>query len=276
MRNLKQRNILSFLFVICLVLMANSSVHAQSGAQVGLLAPVQVPLGGSVQVPITVNNVKDLYALDITLKFDPALVQVVDADTATDGIQIALGTFLDPGLLLFNTVDNEAGTIRFAMSQYNPSDGKSGKGIVLVVTFAGKAEGETSLAVTDLTLSDRSGVLIPSQGVEGKLTVSASAPTQAATYPAAQATGLIVINTFTPTPLPTNTPTPQPTNAPTKEPVAAVTQIEPTAAAQSSAPVKGSSNYFMAKNWWIVLVLLLAVVAAAIYFGFFKRTHNGK
>lgn len=261
----KRKNII-YILTLCMLLSLTSIATAQGGsAQVGVLEPAQVPLGASIQVPVSVDNVQDLYALDITLKFDPAVLQVEDADPSTPGIQLALGQFLDPGLMLFNSADNEAGTIRFAMSQYSPSEGKSGKGIVFIIRFVGKAEGETPLTVTELVLSDKNGVEIPSEGVDATLTVSAGAPTQAATYPVVEPTGLIFLNTYTPTPFPTLTPIP--TLVPTKTPV--IEKVNPTAVqsgTENGTGTNSSSGYFLANNWWIVLILLAVVIAAGVYY----------
>lgn len=262
MQYLSKQKTLFFAITFFLLISFPTFAAAQGGtAQVGVIDPAQVPLGASIQVPVSVDNVKDLYALDITMKFDPTIVQVEDADPGNPGTQIALGEFLDPGLLLFNVADNEAGTIRFAMSQYNPSEGKSGKGVVLVITFTGKAEGETELSVTEIVLSDKNGVEIPAEGVDATLVISAGAATQAATYPVVEATGMIVLSTHTPTPVPTETPIP--TVAPTKS-----AEIVPTTApvvVEDGTVSSERSGTFLANNWWIVLILLVVVIAVGVY-----------
>lgn len=254
------------LFVMLTLILALSvpfGVSAQGElALVGVLESFQVSPGESIQVPVSVRNVKDLYALDFTLQFDPALVQVEDSDPLTPGIQSSLGDFLDPGLLLFNTADNTAGTIRFVMTQYNPSEAKSGEGIILVVNFSGVAQGESPLKITDVLLSTREGVAIPSQGVEAALTVIAGAPQQQVTYPVVQATGLIIINTLTPTPAVTATPLPKVvyTVQPTAE------KVEATANLEKSDNKEPQKEFFLVENWWIVaLLLVVAVSLGGIY-----------
>jgi len=61
-----------------------------------------------VQVAVSVWGIEELYAVDFALAFDPAVVQLADADENLPGIQAGLGTFLDPGLLLFNDADSQS------------------------------------------------------------------------------------------------------------------------------------------------------------------------
>lgn len=259
---------------LCVVLAMTSSANAQSGTpELGVFEQYKVAPGATVQVPVSIRNVKDLYAVDFTLKFDPALLQVVDADPNTSGIQSSLGEFLDPGLLLFNLADNTQGTIHFVMSQYNPSEAKSGKGSLLLVNFQGVAEGVSPLEVISVTLSTREGVEIPSKGFNASLSISAGAPTQAATIPAAQATGLIPVYTFTPSPIPTMTPVPSQTPTPKKE-----TPVVSTAAVSTgSGEQSQQKGYFLVDNWWILLVLLVIVIGVVYYlFGVRKKSKKEK
>lgn len=243
-----------FLFLV-------SPVYAQdSKAEIGFLESAQVAPAEIIQVPVSVQNAKDMYALDITIEFDPSIIQVVDADPATSGIQIGLGNFLDPGLLLFNTVDNQQGTIHFAMSQYNPSEPKSGDGILLVINFTGIAEGESALTVTDLMCASMEGSEVPSQGINSSITVSPGAPTQDVTYTVVELTQIIVVNTLTPTPLPTAT------RPPTVTPMKQISTVKPspTIASDATAESKTDSGYFLVDNWWIILILVFIVVATGI------------
>lgn len=61
-----------------------------------------------MQVAVSVWGIEELYAVDFDLAFDPAVVQLADADENLPGIQAGLGTFLDPGLLLFNDADSQS------------------------------------------------------------------------------------------------------------------------------------------------------------------------
>ena len=64
-------------------------------------------------------------------------------------MQAAPGTFLDSGFVVLNAADNVTGTVRFAMTQLNPSLPKSGTGTLIVIGLRGKqASGSTPLTLT--------------------------------------------------------------------------------------------------------------------------------
>jgi hypothetical protein len=270
--SLKQKRVVSFL-VIVLFFSLTSFVHAQGGtAELGVFDAYQVAPGGVVQVPVSIRNVQGLYGLDFTLEFDPALVQVVDNDPSTPGIQAALGNFLDRGLLLFNSADNEKGNFHFAMAQYNPSEAKSGEGIVLMISFRGMAAGESPITVTKVQLASRDGIEIPSKGVDSTLTIRMNAPTQAATFPVVESTGLLRLGTFTPTP----TATPRLIETI----ILQITPLEETQEAGGTSPTEALSGFedgtktsgsFLAENWWIVLIFLVVIIVVGVYLFMSKK-----
>ncbi len=253
------------------------STFAQSSpAEVGVFDSYEVAPGATVQVPVSIRGVDGLYGVDFTLTFDPDRVQVEDADAAMEGVQAALGNFLDPGLLLFNIADNQAGTLHFTMAQYNPSEAKSGSGILLVITFTGIAPGESPLTMSAVSLSNREGEEIPSRGVNSSLVINEGAPTQAATFPVVlQPTGLVVLKTFTPTP--TYTPVPTATPQPTSTSALSATDTSGEALTQQgeTSSSNATSTPFLVRNWWLVLLLLLVVILFG-YFGYKKISHESK
>lgn len=282
------------LFLILLLsLSLTSQANAQTTtAEVGIFETQQVAPDETLQVPVSVRNVTDLYGLDVIIEFDPAIIQVEDSDPSRTGVQVSLGTFLEPGLLLFNTVDNEQGTIHFAMSQVNPSEAKSGQGVLLVITFSGVTAGESPLEVTELMLGTREGVEINSQGVNSSITVSAGVPAQAVTYPVADVGSMIVVNTLAPTPLPSTTNTPLPITTPTPSIteaaltptrlVSAEPAIQEAAPGDNQNPAKmtpeqsNQAVYFLVQNWWILVILLVAVIAAGLYYYKIKQPAEAK
>ncbi len=227
-------------------------------------ASVEVAAGQTVDVAVEVVDVQDLYGADVALAFDPAVVEVVDADPTLDGIQVGHGLFLDPGFVLYNLADNQAGTARMAITQMNPSLPKSGTGALIVVTLRGKQAGaSTPLTLTRSQLARRDGVEIPSAPASGQLEVvpdttpgptNTPIPTQGAgtplptrtPRPTAEPTAVPPTATdLPPTDLPTGTPTPTATAAP-PPPSAAATQPaspqpspEATATAQLATATSG-------------------------------------
>ena len=137
-------------------------------------AHVEVGEGLTAAVQVRVEGVRDLYALDIRLAFDPAAVQVVDADPAAAGTQVRPGDLLKLDVVARNVADNGAGTVWFAMSQANPSPAVSGSGVAFAVTFTGRpGGGHSPLAVSYARLATRDGRSIPVAVQGGDLAVVA-------------------------------------------------------------------------------------------------------
>lgn len=207
------------LFAVAILLTVLAQTGLQAGAQDAVdvrifPATLTIPLSGTSDVAVEVVDVEGLYGFDLTLTFDPTVVEVVDANPDMQGVQVAFGTFLDPGLSVRNTADNTAGTVRYAMTQLNPSEAKSGTGTLIVVRLRGKAAGSSSLNLTALALAARDATEIPSAAQPGEVTISSSGG-----------------NLPTTTPIPTRAPpTPAPTAGPTEPPTP--TLLPPTATGQ--------------------------------------------
>ena len=264
-------------FILLGVLCAAAPVSAQGGARVGVFADLEIPLNTRVEVPVEVRDVSELYAVDLTIRFDPDVLQVEDANPNQAGVQPGLATFLDAGMTLFNEVDNETGTVRFVMSQINPSEGKSGSGNLLVLYFVGKQAGTSQVTVEHAEASDRYGVAITLSGVDAEIVVSASAPEVVATPIPVQDQGqIIVIETLMPTATPTATP------LPTAMPTAVVEAVEttdepaePTAVLAVGGDVDSGSEQESEEQgngslWW-VLALPLVIIAGGVVIA--RRKH---
>jgi hypothetical protein len=243
-------------------------------------------------VPVQIEDVQELYGIDIEIKFDPDVIMIEDADPNSEGTQPALGTFLDAGLTLFNTADNEEGVIRFVMSQVNPSEPKSGEGNILVLYIQGLAEGESDLEITILELSSRAGEAIAAQPVDGTVTISeAAASKQSTSIPVQDPTSMVNVPTSQPTEKPENTPTPTRTSTlspeeaegsealesttgaelsntttPTTHAVSQGNDAEPQATNEGEAsPTEGNNpnataGFTLVRYWWVVaLVLVIAI-----------------
>lgn len=150
---------------------------------------LDVPAGETATLLVSVAEVQNLYGIEIHLRFDPAVVQVADADTSTDGVQVAAGDFLSADFVAQNLADNQAGTIDYAVTQINPSEPKSGSGTLLAIQFQGVGAGRASLVeVADQILSTLDGEIIPATVVSGQLRVGGSM-TSGATAAPPSATG---------------------------------------------------------------------------------------
>ncbi|HLF26588.1 MAG TPA: LysM peptidoglycan-binding domain-containing protein [Anaerolineae bacterium] len=158
----------------------------------------------SVTVSIKIDNVTNLGGAEIHLAFNPNVLEVLDADQAQAGAQIANGGMLSPDFTALNMADNALGTIDFDVAQIN-KPGVNGNGTLVIINFRGKAGGTSPItfrgiqaAPTGVNLSDAGGLPIASSLQSGSVTVTSQVT------PA--------------TPTPTNTPGPTPTPTPTGTP----------------------------------------------------------
>jgi len=178
----------SWLFPLLLLCAAPAAAGAPSAEQevVVRIEPAQLVVGEGLTaaVEVRVEGVRDLYALDIRLAFDPTSLEVVDADPAVTGAQVRPGDLLKLDVVARNTADNQAGSIWFAMSQANPTPAVSGSGTAFAATFRGRSGGRSFLAVSYARLATRDGRAIPVAVQGGEVAVVAAVQAPATPTPA--------------------------------------------------------------------------------------------
>ncbi len=210
------------ILIICLLasLIAIRPVSAQAQPVVVRVNPKSslIAFNQITAVAVEVVEVVEVYGVDITMTFDPAVLEVVDADPGLDGIQLSLGKFLDPGFVIINEADNDAGVLRLAMAQLYPSTPKSGTGNLIVINFRGKVIGaETDLDLVSVKMARNNGSPIENTTQPGVAEVVEDIPGPTYTPIPTQGAG---------TPLPTATKksasaptqTPQPATSATPKP----------------------------------------------------------
>jgi hypothetical protein len=136
--------------------------------------PLDVGAGETATITIELENAQAVYAIDVVLAFDPAALEVVDADLGKEGVQSALGYFPVPDFVARNIADNEAGTVQYTVTQINPTPPSSGQGIVFSFQVRGKAVGETSLNMVTVEMADRSGILLEVETLDATIRVGSS------------------------------------------------------------------------------------------------------
>jgi hypothetical protein len=182
----------------------------------------QVAVGGTIDIAVAVEDVQTLYGIDILLEYDPAAVEVVDMDPNIDGIQIQIGTFLEPGFEIINLINNEIGRLRLAMTQLAPAEPKDGSGNLIVVRLRGKTVSDPAdITILQAKLADNVGNLIEVGTIEdGTVEV------------------LETITDPTSTPIPGNPPgTPMPTST--------ATEISTQAPGATSTPAATATERFL-------------------------------
>ena len=121
---------------------------------------------GYVDVTIHLENVYNLYAVDLSLTFDKNYVEVVDRLTdegVNPGVNLMpIAPWDDPttAYTVRNLADNSAGTIRFIASLLNTQAPITGGMDVATIRLRAKDLGESKLSITGMMLSDRDGYLV--------------------------------------------------------------------------------------------------------------------
>jgi hypothetical protein len=126
-----------------------------------LPATSTVGVGDAFTVAVQVEDVRDLYGVELRLSFDPGMLQVQDADPSASGIQVIAGTAPYPDDVAKNEANNTAGTVWYAASQMNPRPPFTGTGTTLSVTFLALQEGASAADITSHMLATVDADLIP-------------------------------------------------------------------------------------------------------------------
>ncbi len=130
---------------------------------------------GILDLYIDVNDVTNLYALDVRLSFDPAQLEVVEFSPGQP-----LEPVIDPnlnfiaGFTVRNIVDNFAGTIWYATTQTAPTPPAAGTGHVARLRVRAKTTAAIALTFTYIKLSSPGGVEIPATGTNGTVNGSST------------------------------------------------------------------------------------------------------
>lgn len=94
-------------------------------------------------VTLEVADGVDIFAFDLFVQYDPALLRVS---------QVVLGDFLGEGLLCPDQV-NDPGLVHYACTRFGVDTGVSGSGVLLVLTFEALGQGgDTSLSLENSEL----------------------------------------------------------------------------------------------------------------------------
>ena len=130
---------------------------APTGPAMVLFSPGQAetPLGSTVSINIMVNNVTDLMAVQMGLKFDPKILQI---NNLLSGDLIKRG---GPDLVPSRNVLNGTGDATVGLARDPSSGGISGSGNVLTIVFQTIAKGTTVVTVPQFTMTGSAGQSIP-------------------------------------------------------------------------------------------------------------------
>lgn len=167
----------AFALVAAAALVGTLAVTTARAADTAIVHPdplsVGMRSGEEKSVSIRVDNAQDLYGIEFQVHFDPRIIQVQDADSSADGVQIEVGEWLADGFVAANQVDNKKGTILYAATLLNPAPPLNGDGTVATIQFSAKNDGTSPLTISKTLLATRDATEIESEAQNGAIGVSA-------------------------------------------------------------------------------------------------------
>jgi hypothetical protein len=131
-------------------------------------------VGDTVESQILLSNAKDFYGAEFFMTFDPSVLQVVDANPAEDGVQIALGDLYPAGQSFqgVNQVFNATGQITFVVTRHLPAAPVDGEGVLAVITWEAVNEGSSDLSFTHVKLATPAGFELEAISRDGSMNVT--------------------------------------------------------------------------------------------------------
>ncbi len=134
--------------------------------------PLKARVGETIVVDLVVEQVVELYGVEMRLKFDPDVLEVVDADPSREGVQLEPGTLPSPDYVVRNEANNDSGTIEYAVTQLPPSKPGKGNGVIARITFRAKKAAVSKLQFQELLLANTQGQDIAVIPQPGQISVS--------------------------------------------------------------------------------------------------------
>lgn len=122
----------------------------------------KVAMGQEMSADVLLKEAPLFYGSDVRLTFNPDLLEVIDANEKSSGVQIEPGDFLDPSksFFLLNQSNNKNGSISYALSLLNPAPAVDGNGRLATIAFRAKSPGQTAIRIEKGELGTRDGKTI--------------------------------------------------------------------------------------------------------------------
>jgi general secretion pathway protein D len=123
----------------------------QTPARLGLDGPQSITPGIEFTVAVLVDDVADLYSAPLFVKYDPKLLDFVDANEGSFLSQLGQTT-------VFSTSPNRtAGQVIVGYKQGVGGKGSSGDGVLYTLKFKAKANGDAKVSLDRINFRDPKG-----------------------------------------------------------------------------------------------------------------------
>jgi hypothetical protein len=131
----------------------------------------RLEVGDTTTLDLAIAQVRDLYGIEVHLRFDSEAIEIVDADPAQDGIQLEPGTLPTPDFVVQNQADNDTGTIDYAVTQLPPRKPGEGAGVIARITLRAKQSSVSDIHFQEFLLADTNGSNIDAISQDGQIRV---------------------------------------------------------------------------------------------------------
>jgi len=119
---------------------------------------------------VNVENVEGMSAVQLVVTYDPAVVQVIDADDSREGVQVSVGDAFASGFIAQNEVDPAVGRISFAATLFG-GDRIDGDANLLSIDWQPQDVGTSAITLEDIILVDAFGQELEFTPVDGTIEV---------------------------------------------------------------------------------------------------------
>lgn len=110
----------------------------------------EIAPGGTGTTEVKVADVANLYGVQFRVSFDPSVVQVVDADPNTAGVQMGVGSLFTGKnhYVARNSANNTTGVGEFVVTLVAPAVPITGSGTLAIVNWQGVKAGQSAITLT--------------------------------------------------------------------------------------------------------------------------------
>jgi hypothetical protein len=138
-------------------------------------SPINLYVGQTKTISIWVEDAADVNSYYVRLYFDPSLVQILDADPNSPGVQVQDGDFFYPpqSITTANWVDNSSGVVTYINFFIEPTMSISGSGKLLSFDLQAIDIGTSTINMTQSYLISPMGDILPTSILNPQIYINA-------------------------------------------------------------------------------------------------------
>jgi hypothetical protein len=157
------------LFLLVILAFPLSIAGAQAQATLSINpSSVTLEAGQSANLSVRITDVSDLYAYDITLHYDPSVVEITSIEN---------GSFLTGGFTAAQILDKSAGTAQIAFTSIPPLTAHSGSGDLVTFKVKAKSGGSARVTIENIQWLKKDATAIEATASSGTVMVTGSTAT---------------------------------------------------------------------------------------------------